>query len=127
MPQDLDLTEWIAEVQRLQQQVAELRQPRDQAYNSAANWQRLYDREAQQRRQDRVALQTQLAQTSHSSALLATPDSPPSPEEQIQALTVQCQQLRQAFEAERQAHEKTRLSLTMALGEALDRWKQQSP
>ncbi len=127
MPQDLDLTEWIAEVHRLQQQVAELRQQRDQAYNSAANWQRLYDREAQQRRQDRVALQTQLAQTSHPSSPLVAPGSIPSAEEQIQSLMVQCQQLRQALEAERQAHEQTRLSLTMALGEALDQWKQQTP
>lgn len=127
MPQDLDLTEWIAEVQRLQQQMAELRQQRDQAYNSAANWQRLYDREAQQRRQETAALQTQLAQVSHPSPPLAAPGTLPSPEEQIQALTIQCQQLRQALETERQAHEQTRLSLTMALGEALDQWKQQTP
>ncbi|MEB3251404.1 MAG: hypothetical protein VKO01_04625 [Cyanobacteriota bacterium] len=127
MSKDLDLTEWIAEVHRLQQQVTELRQQRDKAYNSAANWQRLYDREAQQRRQERAALPTQLAETSHPSPPLAAPGTLPSPEEQIQALTIQCQQLRQALEAERQAHEQTRLSLTMALAEALDRWKQQTP
>ncbi len=127
MSKDLDLTEWIAEVHRLQQQVTELRQQRDQAYNSAANWQRLYDREAQQRRQDRVALPTQLAETSHPSPPMTTPGSFPSPDEQIQTLTVECQQLRQALEAERQAHEQTRLSLTMALAEALDQWKQQAP
>ncbi|MEB3312844.1 MAG: hypothetical protein VKL98_01740 [Cyanobacteriota bacterium] len=124
-----DLTEWIAEVRRLQHQVAELRQQRDQAYNSAANWRRLYDREAQQRRQA-AALPIQSAPDPHPSPPGTDPGphpSPTSPEDQIQALKVQCQQLSQALEAERHAHEQTRLSLTMALGEALDQWKQQAP
>ncbi len=124
-----DLTEWIAEVRRLQQQVGELRQQRDQAYNSAANWRRLYDREAQQRRLA-AALPIQAAPEPHPSPPGMDPDplpSPTSPEDQIQALKVQCQQLSQALEAERHAHEQTRLSLTMALGEALDQWKQQAP
>jgi hypothetical protein len=124
-----DLTEWIAEVRRLQKQVAELRQQRDQAYNSAANWRRLYDREAQQRRQA-ASLASQLTPDPPPSLPATDPDtlpSPTSPEDQIQALKVQCQQLSQALEAERHAHEQTRLSLTIALGEALDQWKQKAP
>jgi len=45
-----NVTQWLAEIQALKQQLADAQQEREQAYTSAANWQRLYETEAQQRR-----------------------------------------------------------------------------
>lgn len=45
-----DVRQWLAEIKTLQQQLAELRQERDEAYTSAANWRKLYETEAKQRR-----------------------------------------------------------------------------
>ncbi|MGB7086669.1 MAG: hypothetical protein WBD47_14020 [Phormidesmis sp.] len=53
MPQDV--AQWLAEIQSLQRQVAELQRDRDQAYASADNLRELYDAEAQQRRRDVAA------------------------------------------------------------------------
>jgi hypothetical protein len=55
-----DLTQWITEVRTLQRQLADTQKDRDQAYNSAANWRRLYETEARQRREEAAEFQTQL-------------------------------------------------------------------
>ena len=55
-----DVTQWLAEIRTLQRQLADVRQERDQAYASAANWRRLYETEARQRRTEVADFQTQL-------------------------------------------------------------------
>ncbi|HIK44945.1 MAG TPA: hypothetical protein IGR64_08665 [Leptolyngbyaceae cyanobacterium M65_K2018_010] len=132
-----DLTQWITEVRTLQRQLADTRRERDQAYNSAANWRRLYDNEARQRRQEAEQFQAQLTvltqklQQAGSLGLdsgtglthLGSAPSPGSVQEQLQALTRQCQLLAQQLEAEKQAHAETRQTLTAALGETFDMLK----
>lgn len=133
-----ELTQWIAEVRTLQCQLADTRKERDQAYNSAANWRRLYENEAHQRRQESEQFQAQLAelqrhiqqaaadQLAHQQNL-ATVNSLPGFQQQLDTLVAECQRLTQALEAERKAHAQTRQSLTSALGDTFDLIKAASP
>ncbi|TAD78064.1 MAG: hypothetical protein EA001_08585 [Oscillatoriales cyanobacterium] len=54
------VTQWIGQIQTLQQQVADLKRDRDAAYAAADSWQARYTTEAQQRRADRDQFQQQL-------------------------------------------------------------------
>jgi hypothetical protein len=132
-----DITQWLAEIKTLQRQLVDLRQERDQAFSSAANWRRLYESEAQQRRRDAElaqaqlqALQREMAQLQGPSApsdqletVLATVESMQSVDELrsqlIQSLT-HCEQLANALQTEKANHEQTRKSLTTALGDTID-------
>lgn len=55
-----EVSQWLAEIQTLQQQLGVLSQERDQAYASAANWRRLYESESEQRRNDAERSQTRI-------------------------------------------------------------------
>jgi hypothetical protein len=83
-----DVVKWLAEIQSLQRQVAELTQERDLAYASSDNLRNLYDAEAQQRQRDALAatreierLQKELkalqSRSAGSSELLSEPLSEP--------------------------------------------------
>jgi chromosome segregation ATPase len=130
-----ELTQWIAEVRTLQRQLADTRKERDQAYNSAANWQRIYETEARQRREETATLQarvrtlqSQLQQAeTHRNAVgeevrhnLENADSIEGLQAQLEALVGRCQELTDQLEAEKAAHAKTLKSLTAALGDAFD-------
>ena len=130
-----ELTQWIAEVRTLQRQLADTLKERDQAYNSAANWQRLYETEARQRRAETTtlraelrALRAQLQQSeAHGSTVseeiranLASADSLDGVQAQLETLVVRCQELTDQLEAEKEAHARTLKSLTAALGDAFD-------
>jgi chromosome segregation ATPase len=130
-----DVTQWITEVRTLQHQLADTRKERDQAYKSAANWRRLYDNEARQRRQEAEqfqtqieALQLQLQQEMERDRPtmahgLASAPSLNTLQDQLDALVAQCHTLTQQLETERQAHTQTRQSLTAALGDTFDMLK----
>ena len=131
MAQD-DLTQWIAEVRTLQRQLADTQKDRDQAYNSAANWRRLYETEARQRREESTEFQTQIEALRQS--LLAPPvaaldqdlapaDSLQGLRQRLEGLAQRCQELTQLLEAEKQAHSQTRQTLTAALGDTFDALK----
>lgn len=144
-----EVSRWLAEVRTLQHQLASAQQERDQAYASAANWRKLYDAEAKQRRTDveqlqlTVAtlrtevstLQTQLAQepqpTTVPEALVATEGNAPDLDtvEGLRAHLAdtlrQCDRLKQQLDEERQHHAQTRQTLTTALGEAIDSFKRE--
>jgi DNA repair exonuclease SbcCD ATPase subunit len=140
-----DLTQWITEVRTLQRQLADTRQECDQAHNSAANWRRLYETEARQRRQETAQLheQIQLLQTQlqavHDSQggsveshqdwrqNLVAADSLSELQSQLNALVARCQELTEQLQAEQQAHGSTRQSLTAALGDAFDTLKPDAP
>ena len=71
-----DVSQWLAEIKTLKQQLAEATQEREQAHASAANWRQLYETEAQQRRSEfNLAQQTieQLKQQCSSSKLGSRP------------------------------------------------------
>jgi hypothetical protein len=112
-----DLTQWIAEVRTLQRQLTDTRRERDQAYNSAANWRRLYENEARQRRQEAEQHQAQLAdltqrfldqqrtqaETRSLAENLKQAGSLADLQDQLTALVQRCQDLSQSLEAERHA------------------------
>jgi len=133
-----DITRWLTEIRTLQQQLASLRQERDQAYKSATNWRQLYDAEAKQRREEVAQLQlTVKTLRTELEALRSQPSVSvdpvlPSPDADADLSTVEglrtelvkalqaCDRLQQALNAERMNHAETRKSLTTALGEAID-------
>lgn len=131
MAQD-DLTQWIAEVRTLQRQLADTQKERDQAYNSAANWRRLYETEARQRREESAEFQAQIEalrqslSVSPAAALgqdLAAVDSLQGLQQYLEGLVQRCQELTQLLETEKQAHSQTRQTLTSALGDTFDALK----
>lgn len=136
--------QWLAEVQALQRQVAELQRERERAYDSANNWQKLYDQEAQQRRRDDAIatgkierLQRDLSNLRMAAKEADIEDTRPTTPDhkdpsgaqssqltklkaELKATRQECKQLQAQIEAERAEHVKTRNSLTAALGDAVD-------
>ncbi|PSN11854.1 hypothetical protein C7293_22605 [filamentous cyanobacterium CCT1] len=126
-----DLTQWITEVRTLQRQLADTQKERDQAYNSAANWRRLYETEARQRRDETAEFQAQLEalqqQLAASPAIEASDlsgvKSLQGLQQHLDGLVQRCQELTERLEAEREAHAQTRQTLTAALGDTFDTLK----
>ncbi|MBD2260968.1 hypothetical protein [Pseudanabaena sp. FACHB-2040] len=134
-----DVSQWLAEIRTLQRQLADTQKERDQAYASAANWRRLYETEARQRRTESEALRSHL-QTLEAE-LKQLKDSPTGAgptdlvaaqgetaagdalETKLQKTLNLCQSLTQQLKAEKEAHEQTRQSLTTALGDTFDMLK----
>lgn len=136
-----DVSQWLAEIQTLQQQLQALGQERDQAYASAANWRRLYESESEQRRNDSARSQIRIRALANElevvkQAPLKGGESSPNLEQVsaqvnqvesvdqlrsqlIDALTL-CEQLSNALKTEQAAHAETRQNLTTALGDTID-------
>jgi predicted RNase H-like nuclease (RuvC/YqgF family) len=136
-----DVSQWLTEIKTLRQQLVDAQQDREQAYSSAANWQRLYETEAQQRRTEaNLARQTiaelkqeiqQLkglasvaaAQAADSTAIRAEVEKLQTiaelQDKLIESLVVR-DQLTQALQTEQTNHAQTRQGLTTALGDAID-------
>ncbi|MEM8503295.1 MAG: hypothetical protein AAF716_09105 [Cyanobacteria bacterium P01_D01_bin.1] len=139
--------QWLAEVQALQRQIGELQQERERAYESANNWRKLYDQEAQQRRRDSAIatgkierLQKDISDLREAAREADTDGGPTDGSPTVQSLTQsdaqileltqlkasletaeqECKQLQTQIETERVAHAQTRNSLTAALGDAVD-------
>lgn len=136
-----DVTQWLTEIKALKQQLADVQQEREQAYASAANWQRLYETEAQQRRSEaQLARQTieelkqevqQLRNRSRGADGEAANLAGIQAEvEQLQTVTAlreklivalaEHDRLLEALKTEQANHDQTRRSLTTALGDAID-------
>ena len=140
-----EITRWLAEIRTLQQQLAATRQERDQAYKSAANWRKLYDAEAKQRREDveQLQLTVKTLRTELSTLKAQQKSTVPSRLTEIetdanaetveglrtQLLTIlqQCDRLQKALDTERADHAETRKTLTTALGEAIDAFSPDEP
>ncbi|MBW4522875.1 MAG: hypothetical protein KME16_24825 [Scytolyngbya sp. HA4215-MV1] len=136
-----EVTQWLAEIKSLQQQLAETQREREEAYASAANWRKLYETEAQQRRTETTlsrqmleSLQVEIQQL-RGITQTEVSDTTSLPEVQqvvaqlntVEALQakltealLECDRLQQALKAERLEHAQTRKSLTTALGDAVD-------
>jgi len=144
-----DTLQWLAEIQALQQQVMALQQERDEITATAHRWQKLYETEAQQRRSDAAAAQATIAQLQAELAArspLRDPDagwaSPelaeqqarcdriqtlPEAQAELHTLLLTCAtlqhrvtQLSHALATEQVAHQQTRKTLTIALGDTID-------
>lgn len=133
-----NITQWLTEIRNLQRQLADVQKERDQALASAANWRRLYETEADQRRMA-VSAASDDDRPQAASKADRTEDLPPEVESACQEVstitsleTLQsrlqeairlCHTVRQQLTAERVAHAQTRQTLTTALGDAFDSFK----
>jgi chromosome segregation ATPase len=136
-----DVTQWLAEIKLLRQQLTEAQQERDRAYASAANWQKLYETEAQQRRTEAALSQHAVQQLQQEIAQLRQRLTPSVDEAKVTAAIAaevtqlqtvegskdrlivalqECDRLVRALQTEQDHHAQTRKSLTMALGDAID-------
>lgn len=136
-----DVAQWLAEIKSLRQQLAEAQREREQAYASAANWQRLYETEAQQRRTETILARQTIEELQTAVQQLRGRLSSEVPEAQTLAaieqevahlqtaeelkaylVTVMADRDRlvRALDAEQSSHAQTRKSLTTALGDAID-------
>lgn len=142
-----DVAQWLAEIQSLQQQLAQLQEEYAAAQASTDRWRELYNQEAEQRRQDtkthqetirglqaeleqlkqggtspedRAAIQRQLIQELN---LLPTDEIKQKlfeAIEQIERTQGEVDRLQSALTEEQTAHEQTRKSLTTALGDTVE-------
>ncbi|MBD2609862.1 hypothetical protein H6G94_00990 [Nostoc punctiforme FACHB-252] len=132
--------QWLTEIQTLKQQLIELQQDRDAAWESAQKWRQLYNKEAEQRRTDAQLSQQAMAslkadlhklQGIEAGTLAATPVTAIQEEiaqlqsvEELQTKLITAIQERdrllQALKIEQENHTQTRKSLTTALGDAID-------
>ena len=134
-----DVPQWLAEIKTLKQQLAEAQRDCEQAYGSAANWQRLYETEAQQRRiEANLSRQTidelklkiqqlmgnslgdQAAVTTESSEAVEHLQTPTELRQKLLEVLAERDRLMQALKTEQTNHAQTRKSLTTALGDAID-------
>jgi chromosome segregation ATPase len=143
MPQNV--AQWLAEIQSLQRQVAQLEQEREQAYASVDNWRKLYEAEAQQRRRDTAAQSAKITRLQQAITEFEAPQKVNSIQfdaevsriqsnqsvgqlqVQLIAARKQCEQLKQLLQAEQSEHAQTRESLTAALGDAVDLLAKERP
>lgn len=142
-----DVAQWLAEIQSLQQQVAQIQQEYEAAQASTDRWRELYNQEAEQRRQEtKVYQETINALRSEIQELTQGGKSPADPiatqRQLVQELNrletdeikqklleasglidtsrAEAERLRSALTAEQTAHEQTRKSLTTALGDTVE-------
>lgn len=140
-----DVVKWLAEIQALQRQVAELKQERDLAYASTDNLRGLYESEAKQRQRDATSYQRQTEQLQKELEAYQSPQAETSDRlsaeitsiqgnrsvEDLQAQLIsakkQCEQLKAMLQEEQTEHTQTRESLTAALGDAVDLLAKERP
>jgi chromosome segregation ATPase len=137
-----DVKQWLAEIQQLKQQLADIISDRDAAYESAANWRQLYTNEAQQRRteaklaqQQIESLKAQIQQINGESSRTQADDSQTESgieQEVSQLMTaeelraklkevlVERDRLIEALKTEQVNHTQTRKSLTAVIGDTID-------
>lgn len=125
-----NVAQWLAEIQSLQRQVSELQQEREQAYASADNWRKLYEGEAKQRQREvtqsaqkieQLQQALQAAQETDKNSHKNSRNQPADPlQNQLTAAKQECDRIKSLLQAEQAEHEKTRASLTAALGDAID-------
>jgi DNA-binding helix-hairpin-helix protein with protein kinase domain len=142
MSQDLT-QQWLTEIQSLKQQIAELQNDRNTAWESAEKWRKLYNTEAEQRRTDAqlaqqaiasLKLEIQNLQGIDGVTLADATAATAIQEEVVQinsleelktkliTVTKERDRLLQALKTEQDHHAQTRKSLTTALGDAIDSW-----
>ena len=137
-----DVTEWLAQIKELRQQLADSISDRSAADESAANWRQLYNTEAQQRRtQMRLAqqqietLQSQIKQLQGETTQLKSdhPEARSAIEQKV--ITIQSvEELRaklievilerdhliEALKTEQDQHAQTRKNLTAVIGDTIE-------
>lgn len=141
-----DLTQkWLSEIQTLQQQMLQLQKEHDQAWETCEKWRQLYNTESQQRRADAIMYQQQITALKAEFELFQHVSTYPQEGEttqidpqinvfmsmeelknQLVNITQERDRLVRALKLEQENHQKTRINLTTALGDAIDsltEWK----
>ncbi len=136
-----ELTQWLAEIRTLRQKLAETQIERDAEAESAANWRRLYTKEAEQRRTEAKLAQEQIetlkAKISEQASSVQTSDRPITVETthhevgklgtvqelqtQLQQIIIERDRLLQALKTEQTNHAQTRRSLTSVIADTIDK------
>jgi predicted nucleic acid-binding Zn-ribbon protein len=135
-----DVRPWLSEIQELQEKLAAAHQERDEAYASAANWRRLYDTEANQRRTEATlaqqtidTLKAKLQQMPFPSATEADDAAmleqlqqeieplqrPDDLKSALLKALMECDRIARLLQSEQTAHAQTRKTLTAALGDTV--------
>ncbi|MFB2879246.1 hypothetical protein [Floridanema aerugineum] len=136
-----DISQWIAEIQAMREQVAQAQRDRDTALETATKWSELYNTEAEQRRKEAKlsqemieALKAEIQQLK-AGITLKTDDSldveaisqeveqlqtVTQLQEKLIEVTIEREQLIKALKAEQENHVNTRQSLTTALSDMVD-------
>ena len=137
-----EITQWLAQIKELKQQLADIISDRNVAYESADKWRQLYNTEAQQRRTEAKLAQQQLealkAEIQHiqgqSPQLKADdPEATSAIEEELAKLEtveelkaklkevmVERDRLIDQLKTEQANHAQTRKSLTAVIGDTMD-------
>lgn len=137
-----DVTQWLAEIRELKQQLADAMRDLDAAHESADNWRQLYNNEAQQRRteaklaqQQVELLKAQIRKLQGDSASvkeddaeaalaieqeLATLETVEELKEKLKEIMVERDRLIEALRTEQTNHVQTRKSLTAVIGDTID-------
>jgi DNA repair exonuclease SbcCD ATPase subunit len=137
-----DVTQWLAQIKALKQQLADSISDREAANESAANWRNLYNTEAQQRRteaklaqQQLESLKAEIRQLQQESTRLKSddPDAASAIEQEVAQLQsteelkakltevlLERDHLLDALKIEQANHAQTRKSLTAVIGDTID-------
>lgn len=137
-----EVTDWLAEIKALKQQLAEALRDRDRESESAANWRQLYTTEAQQRRREATlaqqqieTLQAAIRQRQNSfqpkagdrafvEAIEQEVEKLQDVEElrsQLKEVLLERDRYLEALKAEQTSHAQTRKSLTTVIADAIDK------
>lgn len=137
-----DVTQWLAQIKVLKQQLADTISDRNTAYESADNWRQLYNTEAQQRRTEARLAQQQVEafkarirqlQGENSRHKADDPEAASAIEQELAKLQnidelkaklkeimVERDRLLDALKTEQASHAQTRKSLTTVIGDTID-------
>lgn len=136
-----EVVQWLAEIRRLKQELAEAERDRDTAQASADHWRVLYNTEARQRRQETqlaqktiLSLQDHLQQQQEPAprvptdaprmAAFAAELAPLKTESQLRNKLIEClyerDRAKEALKNEQENHRQTRQNLTAIIGDTMD-------
>lgn len=137
-----EITQWLAQIKDLKQQLSELQRDRNEAYASADNWRQLYNTEAQQRRTETKLAQQQAENlkielrhlkgetpvvkvdaAEAESAIeqeLASLETIEELKLKLKAVMIERDRLIEALKTEQSNHAQTRKSLTAVIGDTID-------
>jgi chromosome segregation ATPase len=136
-----EITQWLAQIKELKQQLAEIQRDRNTAYESADNWRQLYNTEAQQRRteaklaqQQVESLKVELRHLQGESPILKVDDAAAASaieqelakletveelKAKLQEVMAERDRLLEALRNEQANHAQTRKSLTAVIGDTI--------
>lgn len=137
-----EITQWLAQIKQLKQQLSEIQRDRNEAYESADNWRQLYNTEAQQRRTETKLAQqqaenlkielrhlkgetpvVQVDAAEAASAIeqeLATLETSEELKAKLKEVMMERDRLIEALKTEQSNHAQTRKSLTAVIGDTID-------